>query len=98
MEREAERRIDLQDGGEFRVPFAARRLVERLPGRPGFLGGSRHAASDHAQRVGDLAGVAIREGVVEPGERRFGAVQASGRIERPSLDGRAAAAPSSKLD
>ncbi len=64
MEPEAERPNDLQNGGEFRVPIAAQRLVEGLPGQAGFLGELRHAASagDHAQRVGDLAGIAIREG------------------------------------
>src|SRR3984957_16491737 len=70
METEAERPNDFQDGGELRIPIAAQRLVERLPGQAGFLGELRHAASagDHTQRIGDLARVAIRAGAVEIGE------------------------------
>jgi hypothetical protein len=89
MEAEAERPNDLQDGGELRVPVAAQRLVERLPGQAGFLGELRHAASagDHAQCVGNLAGVAIREGAVEIGEQSFWTVQIGGRVEFFNLIG-----------
>jgi hypothetical protein len=63
VESEAKRPNDLQDGREFRVPLTAQRFVKRLRGQAGFLGNLRHAtrAGDHAQRIGDLAGIAIGE-------------------------------------
>lgn len=64
MKAEAERPNDLQDRGELRIPIAAQRLVEGLPGQAGFLGELGHAASasDHTQRIGNLAGVSIAMG------------------------------------
>src|ERR1700722_13249663 len=89
MEAKAERPNDLQDRGKLRAPIAAQRLVERLAGQSCLLGELGHAASagDHAQRVGDLVGVAIRESAVEIGEHRFGTIQIGSWVERPGLDG-----------
>ncbi len=55
VEAKAERADHFQDGAKLRVPVAAQRLVERLPGQAGLLGELRHAASagDHAKRVSD---------------------------------------------
>jgi len=85
VQSEAEGPNDLQDGRELRVPITAQRFVKRLPRQAGLLGNPRHAArsGDYAQRIGDLAGIAVREGTVERGKYRFRAIQVSRRIERP---------------
>lgn len=50
---------DRERGLERRIAVRAKRAVELFAGKPGLAGNLGHAlgASDHAQRMGDVAGI-----------------------------------------